>query len=237
MGGGVCVCVRSVPADAHAVELALRIREVRGGDVVVVTMAPESAMGAIRRALAMGADRAVLVSDPTLSGSDLMPTSRVLASVISREAPDLVLFGAGSGDGGGSVLSAAVAERLGWPVLTWAAAVEVDGRQVRASRRTDRGETVAETGLPAVVGLAGPVGTPRSPTLADIAAARRKPVDVLTADDLGLPHEARGVRGSGTTVAGVDAPRRTSAGATILDGQDAAERLFAILVERGVGVG
>jgi electron transfer flavoprotein beta subunit len=236
VGGRICVCVAAA-LDEHAVEQALRVRDSTGWEVVVVSMAPASRGAGIQRALAMGADRAVHVADPALAGSDLVPTSRVLTAVLAREAPDLVVLGAGDPDNGSGMLPGAVSERLGWPLLSRVTALTISGDRVRGSRRTDRGGSVVEAGLPAVVSLAGPVGTPRHPVLSDIAAARRKRVDVVTSEELGLSPEACGLPGSGTRVLGVQpAPVRPEP-AVLLDGPGSAERLFEILQARGVRVG
>src|SRR4249919_531330 len=109
------------PTDLNAVEEALRLKEAQGGEVVVVSMGPEKAADSLRKALAMGADRAVLVSDDAAAGSDLVATSRVLAKALEREGADLVLFGQQAGDGDGAVLWAAVGERLRRPVVSQAA--------------------------------------------------------------------------------------------------------------------
>lgn len=218
-------------------ELALTVADATGWEVVVVTMAPASAGAGLRRALAMGADRAIHVADPALAGSDLLPTSRVLAAIVRRESPEIVFFGAGSADTGASLLCAAVSERLGWPLLSRAASIALTGHRVRAFRRTDRGGIVAEADLPVVVSLAGPIGTIRHPGLSDIASARRKPVEVMTANRLGLSAEESGLAGSGTRVLGAAPGQVRSKQTTILDGPAAAERLFAILQEWGVGRG
>lgn len=233
----ICVCVNAAAVDEHAVEAALTIRDATGWEVVVVSMGPAAAGPGLRRALAMGAERVILVSDPVLEGSDLIPTSRVLTAVIARQAPEIVIFGAWSPDVGTSLLCSAVSERLGWPLLSHAASIVMAGQRVRGTRRTDRGGSVAEAELPAVVGLAGPVGTPRHPALSAIASARRKPIEVVTAGGLGLSAAECGLAGSRTRLLGVDAGQSRTKQTTFIDGPDAAERLFAILVERGVSVG
>jgi electron transfer flavoprotein beta subunit len=227
----ICVCVNADAVDEHAVEVALSVRDVTGWEVVVVSMAPATARAGMRRALAMGADRATLVADRVLELSDLIPTSRLLAAVVAREAPELVIFGAGSPDA--SLLCSAVSERLGWPLLSHAASITIVGQGVRASR----GGTVVEAECPVVVGLVGPVGTPRQPDLSAIASARRKAIAVVTAGSLGLIPEDGGLVGSRTRVLGVDPWEAPSKQTTLIDGPDAADQLFAILKEWGAVFG
>ncbi|HSL66500.1 MAG TPA: electron transfer flavoprotein subunit beta/FixA family protein, partial [Gaiellaceae bacterium] len=126
--------------DANAVEEGLRLKEAAGeGEVVVLSMGPEKALDALRKALAMGADRALLVSDEAAAGSDLVATSYALAKALEREEADLVLFGQQSSDADGAVLWAAVAERLGRPVISQAAALVVEGTSVSGKRQTEHG--------------------------------------------------------------------------------------------------
>src|SRR6266700_3799078 len=126
--------------DTYAIEEALRLKESTGdGEVVVVSMGPERALDALRKALAMGADRAVLVSDDSLVGSDLLGTAQVLAGALEREQADLVLFGQQSADGGGACLWAAVAEHLRQPVVSQVSELSVDGGSVTGKRQTEYG--------------------------------------------------------------------------------------------------
>ena len=129
--------------DAHAVEEALRLKEASGdGEVVVVSMGPEKAADALRKALAMGADRAVLVSDESAAGSDLVATSRALAKALERENADLVVFGQQSSDSDGAVLWAAVADRLRRPMVSQVAHLTVDGGRLTGKRQTEFGYDV-----------------------------------------------------------------------------------------------
>src|SRR5689334_25209530 len=138
------------PFEANAVEEALKLKEAAGdGEVVIVSVGPERALEAMRRALAMGADRVVLVSDEAVAGSDLVATSRVLAAALEREGADLVLFGQQASDGDGAVLWAAVADRLRRPVVSQAAELTVDGGSLRVKRQTEFGYDVIEAPLPA----------------------------------------------------------------------------------------
>ena len=122
--------------DTYAVEEALRLVEAAGGEVVVVSMGPERAVDAVRKTLAMGADRALLVSDEALAGSDLLGTANALAGALEREQPDLVLFGQQSADGGGACLWAAVAERMRRPAISQVSELKVDGGSLTGKRQT-----------------------------------------------------------------------------------------------------
>ena len=141
------------PMDLNAVEEALRIKDAQGGEVVLVSLGPERAVDSLRKALAMGADRSVLVSDSAAAGSDLLGTARALAGALEREAPDLVLFGQSSGDGDGAVLWSAVADRLRRPVVSQVATLEVEAGSVTGKRQTEFGYDVIATSLPAVVAV------------------------------------------------------------------------------------
>src|SRR5256714_15359645 len=138
------------PFDAHAVEEALRLKDAVGeGEIVLVSMGPAKAQDALRKALAMGADRAVLVTDDAAAGSDLVATSRVLAKVLEREAPDVVLFGQQGNDSDGAVLWAAVADHLRLPVVSQAAELTHADGKLRVKRQTEFGDDVIEATPPA----------------------------------------------------------------------------------------
>ena len=190
----------------NAVEEALRIKESSGeGEVVLVSMGPERAMDALRKALAMGADRAVVVADDALAGSDLLPTSRVLAAALERESPDLILFGQQASDSDGAVLWAAVADRLRRPLISQAAELEVADGKARAKRQTEYGYDVLEAPLPAVVAVSDAINEPRYPSLKGIMGAKKKPQEVLSLADLGVDGEV-GEGGSGTEVLALGDP-------------------------------
>ena len=224
------------PSDAYAVEEALAIRERAGeGEVVAVSMGPAAGAEGLRAALAMGVDRAVLAADPLLEGSDLVATSRVLAAVIAREAPGLVLFGSQSADGGGSLLWAAVAERLGLPVLSGVRDVRIVDSAVKATRTARAGDMVLLGSLPCVVALSGSVNVPRYPSFRDVLAAKRREIAIVPVAELGLAADACGTPGSRTKVLGLGAaPPRRGAGPIVEDDGHAAEWLYRFLVDRGV---
>jgi electron transfer flavoprotein beta subunit len=219
--------------DVHAVEQALRIKEDSEGDgeVVLVSMGPEKAMEALRKALAMGADRAVVVADEALAGSDLLPTSRVLAAALERESPDLVLFGQQASDSDGAVLWAAVADRLRRPLISQAAELELTDDGVRAKRQTEYGYDVLEAPLPAVVAVSDAINEPRYPSLKGIMGAKKKPQEVLSLADLGL-EGAVGEAGSGTEVLGLSEPPQRGDSRRIEDDGNAARAILDFLVER-----
>ena len=151
--------------DANAVEEALRLKGDSDTEVVAISLGPQKALDSLRKALAMGADRAVLVSDDAAAGSDLVATSRLLAAALEREEADLVLFGQQASDADGAVLWAAVAERLGRPVVSQAMELAVDGSSVRVKRQTEFGYDTLEAPLPAVVAVSDAINEPRYPSL------------------------------------------------------------------------
>jgi electron transfer flavoprotein beta subunit len=180
------------PFDTHAVEEALRLRDAAGeGEVVLVSMGPERAVDALRKALAMGADRSVLVTDDGAQGADLVGTSRVLAAVLERENPDLVLFGQQASDGDGAVLWAAVAERLRRPVISQVAELTVSDGKARGKRQTEFGYDLIEAPLPAVVAVSDAINEPRYPSLKGIMGAKTKPQETISLSDLGVDAETK----------------------------------------------
>ena len=170
--------------DANAVEEALRIKEAAGeGEIVLVSVGPARALEAMRKALAMGADRAILVSDDAAAGSDLVATSYVLAAALEREQPDLVLFGQQASDSDGAVLWAAVAERLSRPLVSQASELTVEGGKVQVKRQTEFGYDRIEAPLPAVVAVSDAINEPRYPSLKGIMGAKSKPQETLSLAD------------------------------------------------------
>ena len=193
--------------DSNAVEAALRVKESEGDcEVVIVSLGPEGAMDSLRKALAMGADRALLVSDEAAVGSDLVATSRALAAALERESPDLVLFGQQSGDSDGAVLWAAVAERLRLPMVSQAAELELAGGKATVKRQTEFGYDRIEAPLPAVVGVSDAINEPRYPSLKGIMGAKSKPQALLALDEIGLSADLVGEAGSKTEVLALKRP-------------------------------
>jgi electron transfer flavoprotein beta subunit len=221
------------PYDANAVEEALRIKEGSDdGEVVLVSMGPASALDAIRKALAMGADRSVLVSDDAAAGSDLVATSHVLAAALEREGADLILFGQQAADSDGAVLWAAVADRLRRPLISQLADLAIEGGRVHGKRQTEFGYDVIEAPLPAVVAVSDAINEPRYPSLKGIMGAKKKPQDVVGLGELGVDPAGAGQAGSRTTVLALGAPAPRGESRTIEDDDGAAEEIVAYLEEK-----
>src|SRR4029453_1752454 len=175
------------PFDANAVEEALRLKDAGGeGEIVLVSLGPAKAQDALRKALAMGADRAVLVSDEGAAGADLVATSTVLAKALEREGVDLVLFGQQANDSDGAVLWAAVADRLRLPVVSQAAEVTHADGKLTVKRQTEFGYDVIEVPLPAVVAVSDAINEPRYPSLKGIMGAKSKPQETVSLADIGV---------------------------------------------------
>jgi electron transfer flavoprotein beta subunit len=220
------------PTDVNAVEEALRIKDARGGEVVVVSLGPAKAADSLRKALAMGADRSVLVSDDAAAGSDLIATTNALAKALEREEPDLTLFGQASNDGDGAVLWASVADRLGQPVLSQVAELTVADGSITGKRQTEYGYDVIAAPLPAVVAVSDAINEPRYPSLKGIMGAKSKPQDVLSLADLGLGPGDAGDAGSRTAVLSVAPPAPKAGQVKIEDDGSAAEKIVEYLAEK-----
>ncbi len=193
--------------DEFAIEAALQLIEAHGGTVTVLSMGPDSATEAIRKALSMGADQAVHVLDDALAGSDSAGTSLALAKAIERIGTyDLIIAGSESSDSRTSVVPAMLAERLGLPQLTFVNKIEVDGTAVKVQRMTDDGYQVVEASTPAVVSVVEKMNEPRYPSFKGIMAAKKKPVDEVSISDLGLDAGSVGLAGAWTKV--LDATNR-----------------------------
>ncbi|TDD41558.1 electron transfer flavoprotein subunit beta/FixA family protein [Saccharopolyspora elongata] len=185
----------------RAVEEALLIKEAQGGEVTVVCMGPDRATDAIRKALSMGADKAVHLSDEALHGTDAPSTARALAKVIGTvESVDLVIAGNEATDGRTGAVPAMVAEVLGWPQLTFARKVVTDGSSVSIERETDAGILNVEAALPAVVSVTEKINEPRYPSFKGIMAAKKKPVSVLSLADAGIDAGEVGLAAAGSQV-------------------------------------
>ncbi len=219
--------------DANAVEEALRLKAATGdGEVVVVSMGPERVLNSLRKALAMGADRAVLVSDDGAAGSDLVATSRILATALEREQPDLVLFGQQSSDSDGAVLWAAVAERLRRPVISQVAELTLEGGSLTGKRQTEFGYDVIRAPLPAVVAVADSINEPRYPSLKGIMGAKSKPQETVSLADLGVEASDAGPEGSRTEVLALSDPPPRGDTRKIEDDGSAADQIVAFLTEK-----
>lgn len=219
--------------DLNAVEQAVRLKEAAGdGEVVLVSMGPSRALESMRKGLAMGADRAVLVSDDAAAGADLVATSYVLAKALERENPDLVLFGQQATDGDGAVLWAAVADRLKMPVISQISELEVSGTQITAKRQTEFGYDRIGTALPAVLAVSDSLNEPRYPSLKGIMGAKKKPQDVLSLADIGAEASRAGEAGSRTTVNALADPPSRGDTQKIEDDGSGAQKIMEYLMER-----
>jgi electron transfer flavoprotein beta subunit len=218
--------------DANAVEEALRLKGDSDTEVVVVTLGPAKAADSLRKALAMGADRALHVSDEGAAGSDLVATSRVLAKALERESPDLILFGQQASDSDGAVLWAAVAERLRRPVVSQAAELSLQGGTLSVKRQTEFGYDVIEAPLPAVVAVSDAINEPRYPSLKGIMGAKKKPFDTVSLADLGVDSGDAGEAGSKTEVLALSDPPSRGDARKIEDDGNAAQAIVDFLAEK-----
>jgi electron transfer flavoprotein beta subunit len=218
--------------DEFAVEEALQLAEKHGGEVTVVSMGPEGATDAYKKALQMGADRAVFLTDPALAGSDALATSYALAQVLGTLEYDLIVMGCEASDARTSIVPALLAERLGLPQLTFAAKVEVDGSAIRINRQTDYGHDVVEASLPAVVSVVEKINEPRYPSFKGIMAAKKKPVETLTLADLELDAAQAGLAASATEVLDFAKRPPRQAGTIVTDEGDGGVKAAEFLASR-----
>jgi electron transfer flavoprotein beta subunit len=221
------------PFDTHALEEGLRLREAGGeGEVVALLMGPAKAADSLRKALALGADRAVHVADDALPGSDLVATTRVLAKALEREEADLVLLGQQGSDSDGAVLWSALAEALRLPVISQAASLEVADGKAKAKRQTEYGYDVIEAPLPCIVAVSDAINEPRYPSLKGIMGAKKKPQETVSVADLGLGADDVGDAGSRTEVHALAAPPPRGESRRIeADGAAAADQIVEYLTE------
>ncbi|MBK8293289.1 MAG: electron transfer flavoprotein subunit beta/FixA family protein [Solirubrobacterales bacterium] len=219
------------PFDTHAIEAAMQLKE--GGDlqvdeVVAVTMGPGSAQRALQKAVALGADRSVHLSDDALLGSDVCATGLALAKVLESEAPDVVLLGQQSDDGECYTIGAVVADHLKMPSLTQVVKMDVEDGKLRCERQAEYGyDTVALT-LPAVISVGDAINEPRYPSLKAIMGAKKKPLDTKSTGDVGIEAGQVGEAGSQTTVIALNPPPEKQAG-EIIEDEDTAETVEKIV--------
>ncbi|HXF38046.1 MAG TPA: electron transfer flavoprotein subunit beta/FixA family protein [Actinomycetota bacterium] len=218
------------PGDEYPLEAGLRLVERDGGEVVVVSMGPEGAAAGVRRALSMGADRGVLVTDPALRGADALVTARVLAAAVRRVGFDLLLAGVESTDGSTGTVPMAVAELLGVPSATFARRLDVADGTLRIERQTEAGYDVVECPLPALATVTAGATEPRYPTLKGIMQAKQKPLEQLSAADLGLAAEDLVPTQRVTAVE--DAPQKGPG--EVVRGGDGVARIVELLAEAKV---
>jgi len=218
-------------SDSFGVEMALQlVDKAGGGEVTLVSMAPNDEVSGLRTALAMGAAKAILVSDPALAGSDSLTTAKVIAKSVERAGGiDLVLTATESTDGYTGTIPGQVAGLLGWPSLTFAKEVEIADGTVKIQRQTEAGYDVVQASLPAVVSVTAGVVEPRYPSFKGIMAAKNKPVDKVTAADLGLDAAEVGWAGARQQIVSVEKAPERQAGEKIEDDGTAYEQIVAYL--------
>lgn len=214
----------------RAIEVALSYADVNAGtDVVLLSMGPDSAQATVRKGLAMGAGSALQVVDEKLLGADLALTSEVLAAAVRRLDADLIITGNQSTDGSGGVLPAMLAERLGLPQLTFLSSVEILDNEVSGTRTSDAGTATASVALPAVISITEALPDGRYPNFKGIMAAKKKPFEVLSTEDLGVDAERLDTPRSIMISAAARPPR--GAGVKIVDDGDAGKKLAEFLLE------
>ncbi len=218
--------------DEYAVEEALRLKEAHGGEVTVLTMGPGKATETIRKALAMGADKAVHLSDDALHGSDALSTSYAMAQTLKKIGFDLVILGSESTDARTGVLAAMLAERLGAPQLTLANKVEVDESGITIQRITDYGYDKVEASLPAVVSVVEKINEPRYPSFKGIMAAKKKPVETLGIADASVDAALVGLAGAYSEVASFAAAPPRAAGTVVKDEGDGGAKAADFLASK-----
>ncbi len=217
-------------SDAYGVEMGLQLAEAAGGgEVTLVSMAPAGETSGLRTALAMGAAKAILVSDDALKGSDALSTAKVLAKAIERVQPDLVIAATESTDGYTGTTPVQVAELLGFPSVTFAKKVSVGEGRVHVERQTEAGYDEVDCPLPAVVTVTAGVVEPRYPSFKGIMAAKSKPVDQLTVADLGLDAGQVGATGARSEVTDVTAADERKAGEIVVDEGEGYQNIVAFL--------
>ena len=217
-------------SDAYGVEMALRLVEAAGGgEVTLVSMAPNSEQSGLRTGLAMGAHRAILVSDPALKGSDALSTAKVLAAAIKRVNPDLVIAATESTDGYTGTTPVQVAELLGMPSVTFAKKVTVSGSTVAVDRQTESGYDEVTASLPAMVTVTAGVVEVRYPSFKGIMAAKGKPLEELKISDLGIDASSVGWAGAGQKVDSVINAEAREAGMVIEDDGEAHLKIVEFL--------
>jgi len=216
-------------ADTYGVEMALQLVDKAGsGEVTVVSMGSAADVAGIRNALAMGAAKGVIVSDDALRGTDALGTAKVLAAVIKRDMPDLILCATESSDGYTGTAPVQVAELLGLPSITFAKAVSVDGATVKVDRQTEAGYDEVTSPLPCLVTVTAGVVEPRYASFKGIMAAKSKPLDVLSLADVGLASET-GPAGARQQIVAVEAAEARAAGEKHVDEGDGAQKIVAFL--------
>jgi len=225
------------PYDTHAIEAAMQIKEggvVQVDEVVAVTMGPDSAMRALHKAVSLGADRSLHLSDEALAGSDVVATGYALAKTLERESPDLVLLGQQSDDGECYTIGAVVAEYLGMPSLTQVIKMDVAEGSLTCERQAEYGYDTVEVQLPAVISVGDAINEPRYPSLKAIMGAKKKPLEKLAIGDAGIDASQVGKENSAAQWTAAKAPPQKAAGEIIEDEDtgETVEKIVAWLEQR-----
>jgi electron transfer flavoprotein beta subunit len=225
------------PFDTHAIEAAMQIREggaVEVEEIVAVTMGPESAVRALHKAVSLGADRSVHLTDDALAGSDVCATGYALGQVLKSESPDLVLLGQQSDDGECYTIGAVVADHLQMPSLTQVIKIDVSGESLRCERQAEYGYDTVEVQLPAVISVGDAINEPRYPSLKAIMGAKKKPLDTRATGDVDIDASQVGEQGSRTAVLSINPPPAKQAGEIIEDEDtdDTVQKIVSWLEER-----
>ncbi|MEN6548472.1 MAG: electron transfer flavoprotein subunit beta/FixA family protein [Armatimonadia bacterium] len=224
------------PFDENAIECALQLVEKHGGKVTVITMGPPQAEQALRDALAMGADEAILVCDRAFAGSDTLATSYTLSQTVKKIADyDLIICGKQAFDGDTAQVGPGLAEHLGIPQVTYAIDLEVEGKKAKVKRLLSDRFEIVETRLPCLITVVKQMNEPRHGSLKNVMKARKKEIASWTAEDIGADTGRCGLNGSPTNVVRVFAPQRHSQGER-LEGEAAevVEQLVGKLREKQV---
>jgi len=219
------------PYDTHAIEAAMQLKESGAlpvEEVVAVSMGPDSAERALHKAVSLGADRSIHLSDDALAGSDVAATGYALAQVLEREKPDLVLLGQQSDDGECYTIGAVVADHLGMPSLTQVIKIDVEGDKLRAERQAEYGYDTVEVALPAVISVGDAINEPRYPSLKAIMGAKKKPLEKVAAGDVGIDSSKVGGDNSAAQWTGSKEPPKKEAG-KIIEDEDTAETVEQIV--------
>ena len=225
------------PFDTHGIEAAMQIREGGNADVdeiIAVTMGPETAVRALHKAVALGADRSVHLTDAALEGSDVNATGYALAKVLESESPDLVLLGQQSDDGECYTIGAVLADHLKMPSLTQVIKMDVADGKLTCQRQAEYGYDTVEVDLPAVISVGDAINEPRYPSLKAIMGAKKKPLDTKATGDVGIEGDRVGEAGSRTQVLEINPPPEKQAGEIIEDEDtdETVEKIVAWLDER-----
>src|ERR671939_1091590 len=225
------------PYDTHAIEAAMQLREggaVEVEEIVAVTMGPPSAVRQLHKAVSLGADRSVHLSDEACAGSDVAATGYALAKALEREQPDLVLLGQQSDDGECYTVGAVVADHLKMPSLTQVIKMDLADGRLRCERQAEYGYDTVEVELPAVISVGDAINEPRYPSLKAIMGARKKPRDQKSIADLGIEADRVGERGSRTEVLAINPPPEKEPGEIFEDEDpnETVERVVGWLEER-----